>query len=88
MFSLDDNLYNYMPAFDEMTVKTAEGSRKAKKSIKIQHLFQMTSGMNYDISHSIAMSGTKSTTLQSACADIECRAGVHSESQWQYGCIC
>ena len=49
MFSLDDNLSDYMPAFKEMTVKTADGIRKAKNPIKILHLFQMTSGMNYDM---------------------------------------
>jgi CubicO group peptidase (beta-lactamase class C family) len=49
MFSLDDNLADYMPAFKEMTVKTADGIRKAKNPIKIRHLFQMTSGMNYDM---------------------------------------
>ena len=47
MFSLDDNLSDYLPAFAEMTVKTETGVRKAKKTIKILHLFQMTSGMNY-----------------------------------------
>ena len=49
MFSLDDNLCDYMPAFREMTVKTADGIKKAKNPIKILHLFQMTSGMNYDM---------------------------------------
>ena len=49
MFSLDDNLSDYMPAFREMTVKTADGIRKAKNPIKIRHLFQMTAGMNYDM---------------------------------------
>lgn len=49
LFSLEDNLSNYLPAFKEMTVKTENGIRKAKKPIKILHLFQMTSGMNYDM---------------------------------------
>jgi CubicO group peptidase (beta-lactamase class C family) len=47
MFSLEDNLSDYLPAFAEMTVKTEDGTRKAKNPIKILHLFQMTSGMNY-----------------------------------------
>lgn len=51
MFSLEDNLSDYMPAFKEMTVKTENGICKAKNSIKIQDLFQMTSGMSYDISY-------------------------------------
>ena len=49
MFSLEDKLSNYMPAFAEMTVKTEDGIRKAKKHIKIRDLFQMTSGMGYDM---------------------------------------
>jgi CubicO group peptidase (beta-lactamase class C family) len=49
MFSLDDNLSDYLPAFKEMNVKTENGIRKAKNQIKIKHLFQMTSGMNYDM---------------------------------------
>ena len=49
MFSLEDNLSDYLPAFAEMTVKTENGVRKAKKPIKIFHLFQMTSGMGYDM---------------------------------------
>jgi len=47
MFSLDDNLADYLPAFREMTVKTADGIKKAEKPIKIHHLFEMTAGMNY-----------------------------------------
>ena len=48
-FSLEDDLADYLPAFREMTVKTEDGIRRAKNSIKIQDLFQMTSGMNYDL---------------------------------------
>ena len=49
MFSLDDNLSDYLPAFKEMTVKTEDGVRPAKTPIKIHHLFEMTSGMNYSL---------------------------------------
>lgn len=49
MFSLEDNLSDYLPAFAEMTVKTEDGVRKAKNPIKIQDLFQMTAGMGYDM---------------------------------------
>ena len=49
LFSLDDKLSDYMPAFGNMTVKTEEGIVKAKKPIRIADLFQMTSGMNYDL---------------------------------------
>ncbi len=49
MFSLEDNLSDYMPAFREMTVKTENGIKKAKNPIKIKHLFEMTAGMNYNL---------------------------------------
>ncbi len=49
MFSLEDKLSDYMPAFREMTVKTKNGIQKAKNPIKIRHLFQMTSGLNYNL---------------------------------------
>lgn len=47
MFSLEDDLADYLPAFREMTVKTETGIQKAKKPIKIHHLFEMTAGLNY-----------------------------------------
>ncbi len=49
LFSLEDELSKYLPAFGEMTVKTENGIQKAKNPIKIKHLFQMTSGMGYDM---------------------------------------
>ena len=47
MFSLEDKLSDYMPAFKEMTVKTENGIQKAQNPIRIHHLFQMTAGMDY-----------------------------------------
>ena len=49
MFSLEDDLADYLPAFREMTVKTETGIEKAKNPIKIHHLFEMTAGLNYDM---------------------------------------
>ena len=49
MFSLEDDLADYLPAFREMTVKTETGIEKAKNPIKIHHLFEMTAGLNYDL---------------------------------------
>ncbi len=48
-FSLEDNLSDFMPAFGEMNVKTETGIEKAKKPIKIHQLFEMTSGINYNL---------------------------------------
>ncbi|MBR2634765.1 MAG: beta-lactamase family protein [Clostridia bacterium] len=47
LFSLEDNLSDYIPAFGEMLVKTGEGFVKAQNPIRIHHLFEMTSGMTY-----------------------------------------
>jgi CubicO group peptidase (beta-lactamase class C family) len=49
IFSLEDNLADYLPAFREMTVKTETGIEKAKNPIKIRHLFEMTAGLNYNL---------------------------------------
>lgn len=50
MFDLDDNLSKYMPEFEIMHVKTADGVKKAENSITIRHLFTMTAGLNYETS--------------------------------------
>ena len=49
LFSLDDNIADYLPAFKNMTVKSPNGVEKAKNPIKIHHLFEMTAGLNYDL---------------------------------------
>ncbi|MBR3934163.1 MAG: beta-lactamase family protein [Clostridia bacterium] len=48
LFSLEDKLSDYMPEFDEMTVRTEFGIKKAEKPILIKHLFEMTAGFSYD----------------------------------------
>ena len=48
LFSLDDNLSDYLPAFAEMTVKTEDGIKKAENPILIRHLFEMTAGLSYN----------------------------------------
>lgn len=49
IFSLEDKLSDYMPAFSDMMVKTENGMQKAKKPILIRHLFQMSAGINYNL---------------------------------------
>ena len=49
IFSLNDNLADYLPTFREMTIKTETGIEKAKNPIKIHHLFEMTAGLNYNL---------------------------------------
>ena len=41
LFSLEDKLSDYMPEFDEMTIRTESGIKKAEKPILIKHLFEM-----------------------------------------------
>ena len=50
LFSLEDKLSDYMPEFGEMTVKTANGIKKAENPILIKHLFEMTAGFSYNCS--------------------------------------
>lgn len=49
-FLLDDPLYEFIPEFRDMTVRTPEGDiKKAENPITLRHLFTMTSGLNYDV---------------------------------------
>lgn len=48
-FLLSDPLYEYIPAFRKMYVKSRDGKiTECKKHITINNLFTMTSGLNYD----------------------------------------
>lgn len=60
-FSLEDELYRYLPEFREMTVRTADGLRAAEKPILIKHLFEMTAGLNYNVSSPSLMALRKDT---------------------------
>lgn len=47
-FLLDDPLYEFIPEYRDMTIRTADGSiKKAENPITLRHLFTMTSGLNY-----------------------------------------
>ena len=46
--SLDDDLSTYIPAFGDVVVAKNGGFFKAENSIKLRHLFTMTSGLNYN----------------------------------------
>lgn len=50
VFSLNDPLYEYIPEYKNMYIKTDSGEVvKAKYDIKIINLFNMTAGITYDI---------------------------------------
>lgn len=46
---LEDRVSDYIPEFAELTVKTADGLKKAETQMTLRHLFTMTSGLNYDL---------------------------------------
>lgn len=49
LFSLEDELSRYMPEFETMTIRTADGIVPAKNPIRIHNLFEMTAGFSYNI---------------------------------------
>ena len=49
LFDLDDRLCDYMPEFENMTVKHGEEIKLAENKITIRNLFTMTSGFSYDL---------------------------------------
>lgn len=48
-FQLDDELFRYLPEYENMTVKTPDGIAEAKNKITLRHLFTMTAGFNYNL---------------------------------------
>jgi CubicO group peptidase (beta-lactamase class C family) len=48
MFSLDDDVAEYIPAFGDMKVRKESGIFKAENRIKVKQLFNMTSGLSYN----------------------------------------
>lgn len=50
---LDDPLYEYIPEYKDMLVKTEDGLVPAKSPITLRHLFSMQSGMDYDRNHPV-----------------------------------
>ena len=50
LFSLEDELSDYMPEFKNMTVRAPDGGiRPAANPIRIKNLFEMTAGFSYDV---------------------------------------
>ena len=49
LYLLSDPLYEYIPEFREMYIKTAEGLKKAENPITVGDLFTMTAGFNYNM---------------------------------------
>jgi len=49
LIDLEDNVDKFIPEFKQLLVKTNDGAVPAKNSMKIRHLFTMTSGLSYDL---------------------------------------
>ena len=65
LFSLDDKLSDYMPEFNEMSVRVEGGIKKAERPILIKHLFEMTAGFDYN-------TGSQSIKKAQAATDGRC----------------
>lgn len=48
--SLDDPVSKYLPAFSNMKVQTPDGVKTCDVPMRINHLFTMTGGLDYDLS--------------------------------------
>ena len=92
-FLLKDPLYEYIPEFRHMYVKTPEGEiQKAKRSITIGDLFSMTAGFSYDFNAPGFQKAREITSGQMDTLEtIKCIAAdplsFHPGERWQYS-IC
>lgn len=89
-YKLSDKLSDYMPEFENMTVKTAEGVVAAEKPILIKNLFTMTSGFDYGVGWPIRERMRKETNCECATRDVmrefaNVSLPYQPDAQWQYG---
>ena len=89
IINLNDPLYEYIPEYREMTVKTPEGPVAAKNPIKVGDLFTMTTGFNYDFNApSLARlyeeTGRSYTTADLARAMAGEPLSFEPGTKWQY----
>ena len=90
LFSLDDNIADYLPAFAEMTVRTEDGVRKAKNPIKIADLFQMTSGLTYEmhtpeLEEYYSIPGNNCPTVETVNQFAKTPLAFEPGESWRYG---
>ncbi len=89
-FLLDDPLYEFIPEFRDMTVRTPDGDiKKAEKPITLRHLFTMTSGLNYDVTapafdKAQRLTDGKMDTLTVAKCLAEAPLDFEPGAHWQY----
>ncbi len=88
-FLLSDPLYEYIPEFRDMYVKTKDGVEKANSPITLQHLFTMTAGFSYAQNGPASkraqeISGGKIDNQVFAKAVAEMPLYFHPGTHWQY----
>ena len=89
LFSLDDELWHYLPEYKYMAVRSNGGVVPAHNRIKVWQLFSMTAGLNYN-SHSASISKVKEAS-GGRCPTRDIVRAIASEpleyepgTQWQY----
>ena len=82
LFSLDDNLLEYIPEYDTLYLKNG---KKASKKLKIKHLFSMTSGFSYDISDIKEKLPKNATTLEAVKLFAQIPLEFEPGEKWLYG---
>jgi len=88
-FLLDTPLYEFIPEFREMWVKTPEGPKKAENPITMRHLFTMTAGFNYNCAvPAFAAAREKTQGRMETLEVIRCLAAEPLDfepgARWQY----
>lgn len=90
-FLLDDPLYDFIPEFKDMYIRTpGGGTKKAENVVTLRHLFTMTSGLNYN-THTAAFEKSRKLTdgKMDTMTVIRCLAeeplSFEPGTQWQYG---
>ncbi len=90
-FLMNEPLSDYLPEFGQMTVRREDGTLSpAEKPLRIEHLFTMTSGLDYDrqvpeMTGALAEYGDGITTRQYARAIARKPLCFEPGSRWLYG---
>ena len=90
LFLLDDPLYDFIPEYREMFVKTENGDlKKAKNPITLRNLFTMTSGLTYNMDTdsfktALKNKGGKLSTLEAMRCPASDPLSFEPGTHWQY----
>lgn len=89
-FLMNDPVADYLPEFARMTVREGNTLREAAQPVLIQHLFSMTSGIDYDLGcpeilRAMEQHGEGITTRQLVRAIAEKPLQFEPGTHWLYG---